>query len=528
MSSIERRRWSLRSMVFGILRRLVQLLAGVTRAGWILVAAVVTYALVFSEYLFAKFVDFRTGYYDFGNAIQLVWLASHGKLTTAVLGRPVLLIVAGVATVVPVPVALCVTEASLLALGAVPIYLIASLVLRSKWYALGIALLYLVYPPLSGVTQYEFHDLSLSIPFLLFMYYYYLRKSFVLFGIFAILALTSIEFIAVVLAFFFVSVIIEYLRSGRPAHLLRFLAGLGILVSAWIVYLQVSPDLANFSLSIVSNSAYTLTGSTAFLNPFAVFNNLQYSFQYDLGSKATYLVLLFAPLLLTPFLSLKWLLPSVPWLMVVLSYSPLLGQGGLGPPYGVWTQWSSFLIPFLFISAIYGFDKLSAYLSLKHQSNAHGRKRAAAFMAIAMAVAVVATGAFSPIVPQSEFSLGDNLVPNDTSIGETPHPVLPAPVPNATSLDWFVRQVPNQDSVLTQNVLGSKLSERTATVAIFGEPGWNPAVIQKSPTQAIIVDLQLPDMKPYIGLLDSILASNPYRLVLSDSLAGIYLYLLTP
>lgn len=262
------------------------------------------------------------------------------------------------------------------------------------------------------------------------------------------------------------------------------------------------------------------------MNPTAVLQNIPFSFEYELGAKDLYLTLLLVPLLFTPLLSFRWLLPSIPWLLLVVFWSPLLGQGGVGLPFVVWSQWSSFVIPFLFVAAIHGFDRMSKVLGRSSVSPSVGRKRVAIMMVVVTLAVVLTASAFSPILPQSELSLGDNIVPNNTAMGEIPHPVWPTPIPNASLVNSFISSVPIQDSVLTQNVLGSRLAEREAPIIIFGQSGWNPSYLDKFPMEVIVVDLQLPDMAPYVSELTQMLDANSYSLTMADPSAGLYLYTL--
>src|SRR5207245_10950747 len=74
--------------------------------------------------------------------------------------------------------------------------------------------------------------------------------------------------------------------------------------------------------------------------------------------KFPYIVFLFSPVLFLPLLSMRKLLPAFPWLAVVMVYSPLLGVGGVGPVYQLYSNWASFLLSFVFVSAIYGLKRL--------------------------------------------------------------------------------------------------------------------------------------------------------------------------
>lgn len=505
--------------IFGKAIRTVRSFAQLDYRDWILVVAILTYSIVFSEYSIAKFVSFRTGYFDFGNAVQLVWLAEHGHVTAYVLARPIMLLMAGFALIFPVPQTLLVAESVSLAIGAIPIYLISNRVLEDRSYALSVSLVYLVFPALTGINQYEFHDLTLCVPLLLFLFLFYLQRKLILFCVAGILALTTDEFIVIILGFFFLMIVWDYFESGRTKELKYFGLATFLMALCWALYLQSVSYIPAYSLATTGTALYTFTGSSSFLNVPGALENLPYSFGYSISAKITYLLLLFGPLLFTPILSLRRLIPALPWLGVIILYSPILGAGGTGPVYTVWSQWSAFVLPFVLIAGIYGIRELRDFAETWHRRRRVIRRVLAVIVCLTLTTVLV-FGAFSPFQPQAQLSQGDNLVPVDIPSGQPYHGVWPTPVPNASLLDWFILQIPQEDSVLTQNQLGSKLAEREAPIYIFDQPG---ATLQTP--AAILVDSQLPGYCP--TCLAQTLAAANYSLAASVPAAGVSLYFLT-
>jgi uncharacterized membrane protein len=290
-----------------------------------------------------------------------------------------------------------------------------------------------------------------------------------------------------------------------------------VLAAVWIVYLQSVTLVPTYTFATVSNQAYTFTGSASFLNPLPVLQNPWYSLNYELSFKLVYLTLVFGPFLFLSWLAPRWLLPAVPWVFVVLFFSPLLSTGGIGAVYVIWSQWSAFLVPFVVIAAIFGFRRLTRWTEPADPSLRTGRRRVFVPMVVSMAIVVVAAGAFSPFLAQSTLSIGDNLVPNDVPAGAFWHDVWPTPVSNTPEIDHFISLIPEGDSVLTQNQIGSKLAERQAPVYVFFQPG-----TQIAHTNAILVDTQIAGY--CFPCLTQTLSTGNYTLYDADPGAGISLY----
>jgi len=160
-----------------------------------------------------------------------------------------------------------------------------------------------------------------------------------------------------------------------------------------------------------------------------------------------------------------------------------LGAGGVGPVY-LLSQWSSFLIPFVFVGTIYGLKRIQLWV-LPIFGSLQIRKLVVLMLILTTLTAGFTSG-LSLIGPSTHFSLGDNSVPTDIQQGSLIHAIWPTPVNDSAILDRFVLQIPGNYSVMTQNQIGSKLGERLAPIFIFYQPGY------KDPNaDAILVDYQL-------------------------------------
>ena len=484
-----------------------------------LIFLVVTYTAIFSIYTYDSYLSLRTGFFDFGQVIQYVYLASHGHFTSFVTGRPIFLVIAPFFAVFPTPATLCVVQSFMLGIGAIPVYLLAKEQLGRKSYALALSALYLLFPALWGANAYLFHDLSLSISLFLFAVYFYEQRRSVGFVASVLLALSCNEFSVIIVLFIAIGIVVDWLL-GRSRQKLAFAVIAVLLVVAWAAYLQLgSVALANYQLATTSTTGYTLTGSSSFISPGALTNNVLSNLGYNFPKKIEFLVYLMAPLLFLPLLSPRRLIPALPWLAITLLYNPALANSGIGSVYFIFAQWSSYLIPFLFVAAIPGLRKLTE----REVPRVIGHRRMTHALALMFVVTIgisLAVGAFSPFTQSQTLSIGDNTVPLDVSPNANFHGVWPEPVPYLNVIRSVAAEIPQNYSVLTQNSLGSILWQRTSPVVIFYQPGYGNVH-----EDAILVDTDLPGVCN--SCLTQILSTTNYTLYTSYTTPAISLYILS-
>jgi uncharacterized membrane protein len=176
---------------------------------WVVVAA---YAAGFSALSILRHRAFATGRFDLGNMVQAVWSTAHGHplQITGLRGDqisrlgahfdPILAAFAPLWLAWPSPDMLLIVQALAVALGALPVYWLARKHLRSERAGLGFALAYLIYPPTQWLTLNEFHPVALACPLLLFAIWFLDEGRLLPFAACAIVAATTKEEIALVVA----------------------------------------------------------------------------------------------------------------------------------------------------------------------------------------------------------------------------------------------------------------------------------------------------------------------------------------
>ncbi|MER2599928.1 MAG: DUF2079 domain-containing protein [Caldilineales bacterium] len=135
-----------------------------------------------AAYSIARHNAFNSKAYDLGLHAQVWWNTAHGRLFASsievnnYLGdhvSPIILPLALLYRLWPDPRLLLALQAAALALGAWPLALLAKRRLATVWpehahlAAVGLALIYLLYPALGFVNRFEFHEEVLAVPLLL-------------------------------------------------------------------------------------------------------------------------------------------------------------------------------------------------------------------------------------------------------------------------------------------------------------------------------------------------------------------------
>jgi uncharacterized membrane protein len=198
-----------------------------TRFFWLASSLVALIVVLFSVYFILLHLGRQDAYLtpaeDLGTMDQAVWSLTHGQLShqtvcnivsdtncTSLNGvsrfaihfEPILFLVSLFYLIVSSPKTLLVLQTLVVAGGAFPAFWLARLRLRNELAAVGIAILYLLYPALQQAEIFDFHAVTLTSALLLFtLYFMYTRRTAWLF-VFAILSMACKEEMPAVIAMF--------------------------------------------------------------------------------------------------------------------------------------------------------------------------------------------------------------------------------------------------------------------------------------------------------------------------------------
>lgn len=253
------------------------------------------------------------------------------------------------------PETLLVIQSIIIALGAWGLYLLGIKILKNKWLSLVFAFSYLMFTPLQRANLFDFHAVSLAPTFLIFMFYFGEIKKYFWSFVFALLSISTKEQVALACAMYGIyTSATNFYSKNRDAKQIKFglqMLGLGALWIA-ILYFFVIPWFGKNG-SHFAMFRYSQFGDT----PMNIVKNIIFQPLNTLKHVADMDSLRYFWFLYGPTLFLSFLAPSIAIIPIfdfainLLSNDPNMKN--------IIFQYTSVITPFVFISAIFGFKKLT-------------------------------------------------------------------------------------------------------------------------------------------------------------------------
>jgi uncharacterized membrane protein len=293
---------------------------------------IVLYILFFASLSIRQHEAFQTYSADLGNHDQAIWNTVHGRLfrLTNMAGldsrlalhfEPILLPLSLSYLVYSDPRTLLVLQTVMVGLGALPVFWLAREKLNSDLAALVFPLAYLLFPALEAANLFDFHTVTLAVPFLLYAFYFLQSRRYGLFALFAILAMSCKEDIPLLVAM--LGIYIFVFQKARKAGVLTFLgSGCWFYVAVFLISPRFSPIGQNVHLERYAYLGQTPQQmvSTIFTRPGVIWEQLMVK-----ARVGHYLWQLLTPVAFTSLLSLQTFLISLPSLAINLlsQYEPM-------------------------------------------------------------------------------------------------------------------------------------------------------------------------------------------------------------
>lgn len=245
--------------------------------------------------------------------------------------------------------AILLLQAAALATGAIPIYLIAREKLKSNLIPLAFAFSYLTYPALHYLNLENFHPDAFAVPLLLFAFYFAIKRRYYLYSIFAFLTLLTKEEIS--LTVFALGIYVAVFHNRKFGVLTSVIAILYFIFAIQVVLPYF--NAFGYFRGLYGYSVFGKLGSTpeqiigtAISKPDVLYDQL-FS---DMNKN--YVFNLLAPVGFISILGLPVLFISLPViLMNTLS--------GYYYTHFINYHYTAAIIPFIFLSAIYGISMLN-------------------------------------------------------------------------------------------------------------------------------------------------------------------------
>lgn len=410
-----------------------------TRPQLLLWTAVSAFAAGMSSLAVLQQRAFETGRFDVGNLTQALWSTANGRLLEVTdlqgdqisrLGAhfdPLVILLAPLWWLWPDPSLLLVAQAAAVALGAVPVFLLARKHLGSDRAGTGFALVYLLYPPTQWLVVDDFHPVAFATPLLLAAIWFLDENRLLPFAIAAGAACLTKEQVGLVVAM--LGVWHGFAHGRRRAGAVIAVAGVLVAVAAAAV---IVPRYAPGGGSPFEGRYAAVGGTPAGIAGTAASHPLRLLEASAQNRDLSYLLDLLWPLGGLPLLAPLVTASALPELMLnVLS--------GARTQTSIHFHYTAGAIPGLVAGAILGAGRLR-------------RRWPRSTPAVGRGLVLLALGAgaiLGPLPVWAEVPGGSKLATRDHIV--TPHDHAAARV---------LRAVPPQAAVSATNTLGAHLSER--------------------------------------------------------------------
>jgi uncharacterized membrane protein len=283
--------------------------------------AVLPLCAVYVAYWFSvgldRYYSFHAGVFDLGVEMQSAWIFTQtagwsgpGPYLEQLAYTPTRFLFSPITVGFDYP-ALLLFQAVALASGAIAVHAIARHHLGGDAAPFLLSLAYLVYPPLAGLTWFDFHWEVLFVPLFLFGYLFTIRRQFypalvllLLAGLATFPYLLVIGLLGLVLT---IEALWPRLVQGSRADRAKLNFGLALFVLSVGFLVYQAADLSSFSLgsllalSAFKGAAHAATGSSPVLS-----------------NRLLVLLVFLGPLFALPVFSPKWVILLIPFGALVL------------------------------------------------------------------------------------------------------------------------------------------------------------------------------------------------------------------
>lgn len=315
-----------------------------------LVLAFLTYVVAWSQMTISRIYALHAGVYDLGLFMEELWLMFHSNFTftnllIGVLTHGFSLLISPLSLLGSYQ-ALVIFQSTWIGIAVFPIYGISRRFLQSNSLSLLISLSFLFYFPLAGVNWFDVHNQAFFPTLFLFAYYFFLTNKYRISTVFFVLSGLSKYPFFIFPLLLAVTLVVERVvppvinhHKIKLDHGTKFITIIGLSSAFLLVITDMLLSLTHFAM------------------PQTTQTNSSYLFKY-IDYKIYTLFLIFGPVLFLPLLSKRWLLLTLPYIYLLFSSSGPYAFSSFGH-----YQYTSALVPFIYLGTIEGIHKLNRYVS---------------------------------------------------------------------------------------------------------------------------------------------------------------------
>ncbi|MHB1708356.1 MAG: DUF2079 domain-containing protein [Thermoplasmataceae archaeon] len=314
----------------------------------LLVAGFLLYNAAWIYVSYIRYTSLNYSVWDLGVNYERSWQVLHGSLTTfpdlvGFISTNFIVVILSPLSMLNQLSSLLVAQLVALDFSAILIYKISMIILKDRWKSAALSTAFLFYPPLAGITWFDFHYQVFFIPFFLAGYLFYLRGNYVASGVMMVLSGT-VRFPYMVFPLLFsVSALVSQFMTGSDKRSVAGTSHAVILLIVTAVLLVIGYKESN-GMEYVAFLASSFGGITPFAH-----------------TPLTILITLFfilAFLLFQPLISRKWLPFLIPYVvLIIISTNTYFIY-----PQFFHRQYGGIYIPFMFLGLIDSVIVLERYL----------------------------------------------------------------------------------------------------------------------------------------------------------------------
>ena len=327
----------------------------------LLVVLIVGYIVAYGWLSIARHQRFNSTGFDLAIKEQVIWNTAHGRFFAsspevdnafADHFQPLMLALLPFYILAPSPEVLLWIQTIGLSLGAWPLYRLARRRLNSTGVALALTAAYLAFPTLGFINRFDFHPEALAITAFLFAFEALDRNDLTATSVWLLVPLLAKENLGFSVALFglYAAVVCRHKRFG----LLWTVAGIAVssLTMFWLI-----PTLRRGPSDTLSRYGWLGESPTTILRTLLTHPGYVWQ-QLAEPNRVLYLLQLLAPTGFLALLALPEVLLAAPGLAI-----NLLADHHCQPQ--IYCQYGVPIVPFVFIAAVIGLQKLKALLRNK-------------------------------------------------------------------------------------------------------------------------------------------------------------------
>ncbi len=207
---------------------------------------ILLFIVTFTWLAILRHASFNSGGFDLGIFDQVAWNTLHGRIlfyTTA--GQPqlrftnhfdpIMLLLAPFYLIHSGPEMLLFLQAAAIGLGGLPLFWLARQKLENDLSAVSLLLAYLLFPTLEVVTLWDFHPPALAAGFLIYAFYFLVKRKPGWFLLFATLAMACKEHVSLVVTFMGLYAIIRYRNWALGLFTVGFSLSAFLVIMYWVI-----------------------------------------------------------------------------------------------------------------------------------------------------------------------------------------------------------------------------------------------------------------------------------------------------